>query len=137
MTVSKSQNEHTVAIIVEGNSFTVVPGDLLANEGDRLIFRNLTKSAVTALFPDENLFGETVVLELDPVESSISGSQIVSWKPGKDISRTVGSRHSIDNSLTVSQDAEGSFPYAVYYRGGKEFAHRSAMPRIIIVRKTS
>ena len=136
MEVPTSWNEYTVAIVLEGSSFTVVPGDLLANEGDRVIFRNLTDNVVTILFPDANLFGETVVIELDPLGSGDPGSQIVSWQPGADIAKTVSARSSENNCLIVSDQAQGCFPYAVYYHGGKEFAHRSAMPRIIIVRKS-
>ena len=119
MEVPKSCSEYTVAVVLEGSSFTVVPGDLLTKQGDRVFFQNLTDSAVTVLFPDESLFGKAVVAKLNP---------------NAETSGTVESRRSADDYLIVGSEAQGSYPYAVYYHGRKEFAHRSAMPRIIVVR---
>ena len=126
--------EHTVAVILEGSSFTAVPGDLLTAPSDHVIFQNLTDKKVTVLFPDESLFGAAKALELDPNGSGEYKSQVVSWKPNAETSGKFDTSSSPVDHLVVDSEAKGSYPYAVYYHGGKEFAHRSAMPRIIVVR---
>lgn len=93
------------AIVSDGNSFTVAPGQITMYPGDTVTFNNLTREQATVIFPDERIFGKAM-LSIDP---------------------------GMKDSATVSAEFNkfGSYPYAIYFPDSRIFAHAS-MPIIII-----
>jgi hypothetical protein len=57
--VKKIPRHHSVAIIDEGSSCKITPGEILAAKVDTVSFHNLTGDDITIMFPDGNLFGKT------------------------------------------------------------------------------
>jgi len=104
---------YVVAIIADEDGFTVVPGQLLANNEDKVYFQNLTTEPVTLKFNDENLFGYR--------EVNLGTDQ--DGEPPK------------DRGLTVNKVTCGSYGYTVTIdiQGKMVYAHASR-PKIIIYR---
>jgi len=104
---------HVVVVIADEDGFTVVPGQLLANNEDKVYFQNLTTEPVTLTFNDESLFGYR--------EVNLGTGQ--DGEPPK------------DRDLIVSKVAYGSYVYTVTIdvQGREVYAHASR-PKIIIYR---
>jgi hypothetical protein len=105
MTAEKTSSVQTVALVTDGSSFTVAPGQAVAYPGDQIVFHNLTNEPATIIFPDDRLFGKTTF----PAD------------PGGTASADISDKFALF----------GSYPYAVYFPNRREFAHAS-MPIIII-----
>ncbi|RKX31921.1 MAG: hypothetical protein DRP46_02320 [Candidatus Zixiibacteriota bacterium] len=95
----------TVAVVTDGESFTVAPGQVTMYAGDTVEFHNLTGQEMTIIFPEINIFGKNMV----------------ATAPDETVSLT------IPEGFTKY----GSYPYAVYFQSRRVFAHAS-MPIIII-----
>ena len=96
---------HNVALVNDSGSFSVAPGQVTTYVEDSITFNNLCKDDAVVIFPEEYIFGKT------RIEVPAGGKA----------------------TETIPADCTdfGSFPYAVYYPGRREFAHAS-MPIIII-----
>lgn len=98
-------NNQLAAIVSDGSSFTVAPGQITLYPGDTVTFNNLTHDPAVIIFPDERIFG-TNMLSIEP-----------------------------DNKASALVPVEfnmfGSYPYAIYFPNQRVFAHAS-MPIIII-----
>ncbi|MEW5924544.1 MAG: hypothetical protein AB1746_11210 [Candidatus Zixiibacteriota bacterium] len=98
-------NTQLAAIVSDGSSFTVAPGQITLYPGDTVTFNNLTRDHATIIFPDERIFS----------------MNMLSIGPG------------MKDSAVVPLDFNmfGSYPYAIYFPAQRVFAHAS-MPIIII-----
>lgn len=98
-------NTQMAAIVSDGSSFTVAPGQIVMYPGDTVTFNNLTRDKATIIFPDEHIFGKNMLA----IEPGMKASAVVS----------------------ADFNMFGSYPYAIYFPGPRVFAHAS-MPIIII-----
>lgn len=95
---------HSIAVIKEGSSCKITPGDVLARRIDAISFNNMTDGKITVMFPDDNLFGKPVF--------------------------SIDSRRA--EQIPVRNNAELKvYTYTVYCDSIQDFAHAS-IPRIII-----
>ena len=94
-------------IETDGDSCKVTR-EVCAKVKEDVTFKNMTKSSVTILFPDESLFG----VERLPL------------RPGEDKPKQVVAPEPTDTPHV--------YPYAVYCDSITDFAHASSMPIIIV-----
>ena len=105
MSISNQQESNVVAIAAQGESYSVVPHELVAHVGEEVRFQNLTKANVALLFPEQGLFGH-VKLDMTP------GQEVV---------------------LAVSHEAEpGGYVYTLYSYETKAFSGTSSRPIILV-----
>jgi hypothetical protein len=109
MAMGKTRKELVVTITASDGSCSAAPMDMLVNIGDSITFQNLTDNPVVIFFPNEDLFGQSV-LELAPHQ---------------------------DATLTVASVREGDYSYTVYCKGKREFDSKASKPRIIVYREIS
>jgi plastocyanin len=94
-----------VVIVSDEEGISVVPSALLANEGDTVKFRNLTKNSVTLAFTNADVFGCT--------DKTVSKDQ--------------------KEELTVGSVGLGSYFYdAITNIGGEMVYAHASRPKIII-----
>jgi hypothetical protein len=103
-----STNQTVVAIVSDGSRIMAAPGMAPIHAGNQLVFHNLTREAATIIMPDDRIFGTNLF--------------------------TVDANAQISLTVPENFDLFGSYPYAIYFRQLREFAHAS-MPIIIIYPK--
>jgi len=110
MVGANTQNWHIVAIVADDGLYTIVDGQLLAKEGEKVTFLNLTTETLTIRFSNENPFEEEVG-EVNPGE-------------GNKVTRKV--RKGVN---------PGIYPYTIYGDDGKEKEAHASRPRVIVYRR--
>lgn len=109
MSAAQQPNTNLAVITAQGESYSVVPDELVVHAGEAVVFQNHTTADVALLFPEEGLFGQTKV-------QLSSGQQV---------------------TLTVGHKTElGGYVYALYSYETSAFAGGSTRPIIIIARSS-
>lgn len=111
MVGANTQNWHIVAIVADDGSYTIVDGQLLAKEGEKVTFLNLTTETLTIRFSNRNPFEE----EVGKIKSGVVNEVPMRIQEGVN---------------------PGIYPYTIHGDDGKEYkeAHAS-MPRVIVYRR--
>lgn len=110
MVGANTQNWHIVAIVADEGSYTIVDGQLLVKEGEKVTFLNLTRETLIISFSNENPFEE----------------EVGEINPGEDNKVTRKVRKGIN---------PGIYPYAIYGEDGKEEEAHASRPRVIVYRR--